>query len=449
MRMEEYLTKVTEQIRCQKARELVVDELKDHILEQAEAYETEGMEESEALEQAVRQMGDPVETGVSLDRVHRPKMSWSMLGLTAVISLLSLAVHAALIGSGEASRMGLYYFRNDVTFTLLGYVLMLLVYRMDYSILSRYARWMAAGMLLFLVLGSHFLGVEVHGMVRYIRVGPFTMSISTLMYLYVPVFGGILYQYRGEGYRALGKIFLWAAAPVLMAFKMPSLNLAIILCWTFTGMFCIAVWKGWYQIHKKRDLVILGVGILALPALLWMLLSTGQWAPYQIDRVRAFLSGNPDYDYYGQVSREFLSGSRLLGQGTGNALQLSERLPGYNMDYILISLISLYGVLTGALALLLLAFLFMKIFKISVRQKNQLGLVTGCGCGILFLIQLVLCLGVTFSLCPSTSVTLPFFSYGGSTTVVSYMLLGLVLSIYRHKDILPERPAKKVMEIAP
>ena len=59
MRMEEYLSKVTEQIRCQKARELVIDELKDHIMEQAEAYEAEGMPQSEALEQAVRQMGDP------------------------------------------------------------------------------------------------------------------------------------------------------------------------------------------------------------------------------------------------------------------------------------------------------------------------------------------------------------------------------------------------------
>lgn len=449
MRMEEYLSKVTEQIRCQKARELVIDELKDHIMEQVEAYEAEGMPQSEALEQAVRQMGDPVETGVSLDRVHRPKMSWSVLALAAMLTFFNLAIHAALIGSGEASEMGLYYFWNNVTFTLLGFCLMLLVYRVDYSILARHARWMAAGMLLFLVLGSHFLGVQIHGMVRYIRVGPFTLSISTLMYLYVPVFGGLLYQYRGEGYKALGKLFLWAAAPGFMAFRMPSLNLATVLGWTFTGMLFIAVWKGWYKIHKKRDLVIIGAGILALPVLLWGLISTGHLAAYQIERIKAFFSGNPDYSYYGQVTREFLSGSRLLGGEAGNALQLSERLPDYNMDYILVSVISIYGVLAGVLALLLLAFLVMKIFRISVRQKNQLGMITGCGCGILFFIQLVLCLAVNFNLCPPTSVTLPFFSYGGSATVVSYMLLGLVLSIYRHKDILPEKPGKKVMEIAP
>ena len=43
MRMEEYLETVTEQLRCTKARELVVGELRDHILDQAEAYEAEGM----------------------------------------------------------------------------------------------------------------------------------------------------------------------------------------------------------------------------------------------------------------------------------------------------------------------------------------------------------------------------------------------------------------------
>ena len=79
MRMDEYLNTVTEQIRCTKARELVTEELRDHILDQAEAYESEGMFEEEAMEKAVRDMGDPVETGVSLDRIHRPQVEVGIL----------------------------------------------------------------------------------------------------------------------------------------------------------------------------------------------------------------------------------------------------------------------------------------------------------------------------------------------------------------------------------
>ena len=86
MKLESYLNTVTEQIRFQKARSLVSDELRAHILDQAEAYEAEGMFEEEAMEKAVRDMGDPVETGVALDRIHRPQMSAELLILIGLIS---------------------------------------------------------------------------------------------------------------------------------------------------------------------------------------------------------------------------------------------------------------------------------------------------------------------------------------------------------------------------
>ena len=62
MKIEEYLNKVTEQIRCKKAHESVEGELKNHILDQMEAYKLGGMDEEEALDKAIIEMGDPVAT---------------------------------------------------------------------------------------------------------------------------------------------------------------------------------------------------------------------------------------------------------------------------------------------------------------------------------------------------------------------------------------------------
>lgn len=76
MKLDEYLNTVTEQIRCIKAREMVGEELRDHVLDQAEAYEAEGMFEEEALEKAIQDMGDPVETGTSLDRILNRRYRW-------------------------------------------------------------------------------------------------------------------------------------------------------------------------------------------------------------------------------------------------------------------------------------------------------------------------------------------------------------------------------------
>lgn len=88
MRSEEYLTILTDQIRCRMAREDVRKELLCHIENQKAAFLSEGMEAAEAEEAAVREMGDPVETGNELDRIHRPKMAWGMIALIAVLSIV-------------------------------------------------------------------------------------------------------------------------------------------------------------------------------------------------------------------------------------------------------------------------------------------------------------------------------------------------------------------------
>ena len=69
-------------MRCVKARDGVARELADHIQDQAQAYEESGVEHDQAIEMAVHEMGDPVEIGVALDRIHRPQIDWKMLLLT-------------------------------------------------------------------------------------------------------------------------------------------------------------------------------------------------------------------------------------------------------------------------------------------------------------------------------------------------------------------------------
>ena len=66
--MDEYLKTLLEQIRCKKARPYVKQEFQDHIEDQIEANMQAGMDREQAEREAVRDMGDPVETGISLDR---------------------------------------------------------------------------------------------------------------------------------------------------------------------------------------------------------------------------------------------------------------------------------------------------------------------------------------------------------------------------------------------
>ena len=71
--MEDFIKNITEQIRCVRAREGIAHELKNHILDQAEAFEASGESHNEALQKAIKEMGDPIAIGTSLDQVHRPQ----------------------------------------------------------------------------------------------------------------------------------------------------------------------------------------------------------------------------------------------------------------------------------------------------------------------------------------------------------------------------------------
>lgn len=439
MRMEEYLCTVTEQIRCTRVREQISGELRDHILDQAEAYEAEGMFEDEAMEKAVRDMGDPVETGVSLDRIHRPQICVGLLVLVGVISLVSIALHAALGAyTQEMPAAGYGYLRRHILYTALGYAAMLAVYRLDYSILSRFAKPAAAAFLVFLLAGKSFCGIWINGAMSYIRIGSILFFLPALMVLYVPLFGGLLYSYRGEGYKGMGKILLWALIPTWFAFRVPAFSQGVILWISFVTLTAVAVHKGWYRVHRTGALAVLGV-LLAAPPLLFLGAGVlGYLATYQTARIRAFLTNSADGDYLAIQMRRVLAGSRMLGADAGNITELT-KLPGFNSDYIFVSLISVYGLLAGVLAAALVFFLILKIFRISFGQKNQLGMILGMSCGIVYLFQAGMSIGMNLGLLPPTAVILPFFSLGGTGIMVSYVLLGVVLSVYRYKNILPDR----------
>ena len=87
MNIEEYITTLTEQIRFKQARAGVAQEIRNHISDQTQAFEQNGMEHEKAVEMAVREMGDPVEAGVALDRIHRPQFDWRLFMITVFFSV--------------------------------------------------------------------------------------------------------------------------------------------------------------------------------------------------------------------------------------------------------------------------------------------------------------------------------------------------------------------------
>ena len=101
MEVYEYLDQVEKQIRQEAVREEIRTELRQHIEDQADFYQESGMSRKEAVERAVEDMGDPVETGVQLDMVHQPQLDKKLLISVAILLIV------------EAGFQIIYYIRVE------------------------------------------------------------------------------------------------------------------------------------------------------------------------------------------------------------------------------------------------------------------------------------------------------------------------------------------------
>ena len=436
MRLDEYLETVSEQIRYTKIRPTVTEELRNHILDQAEAYEACGAFPEEAIERSVREMGDPVETGVSLDRIHRPQMNWEIVIGIGLISLLSIGLFYV---AGVISPNAYYYYpwNKQAIFILAGFLLMLLVYRMDYSLLGKLGWKPPILFLTAMIAGLLLLRRPINGTYRFFLIGNFCVSVSEAMLLYIPLFGAALYSFRGDGYKVLLKISPLILIPCGLLWITPSIITAGILFLSLVCLFLFAVWKDWYQISKKLIFGISISGLLLMPFIfLGYIYLFGE--DYQIARLQAFFSPTGLHDYIVNIAENMRIGSSLIGSSENSVYYLiNGPTTDFLADYILVSMCSIYGTFLTIAIVAGLLIIVMKIFHISVTQKNQLGMIIGTGCGIAFLVKITASLLINLQILPYFSISMPFLSYGGSNTFVSYILLGLVLSVYRYKNILP------------
>ena len=423
--MEEYLKNLLDQIRCKKAHAAIREELESHISDQIEDNMKAGMTREEAEKAAVCDMGDPVTTGISLDQIHRPKMARQMIVLMAVIMFAGVLIHW-MMGAPVACMQ-----------TISGFCLMFFICHLDYTRIAAIAKVIAAGIIL-VGIYALFFGVRFGGNIFVASLLWFRISMFSFLMLYVPVYGAILYSYYGEGYKGLVKAALWAVPPLFIALMMSSLTLFLILSVCMVSLLVLAVVKKWFQVKQKR--VVIGAAILVL-AITGILQIAN--APYQMDRIRNFLARDVESNYVTKVLKNCFSGSILIGKGVE---ELKTTLPDYNNSFILAYLTGTYGYIICAAVCAVLVLLIVAIFSIVFRQKNQLGMMMGFGSGMILFTNIAINLLENFGILPTSQTFLPFFSKGGSCMYVCYILMGVILSVYRYKDVysvhLPKRKGR-------
>jgi len=426
----EYLALIGEQIHCKKAIPLIQSELENHIEDQKEAYVGEGIPEKEAEILAVKQMGDPVETGIQLDRIHREKTDWVLPIIAIGIAIFGIIMQCLMFHyEGGMAELG-FYLKRTIFYNSLGIGMMMVIRKFDYRLLDKYIWKIYLGYLL--LCASCLLFAPIYNGTKY--------GGNFVTMCFVPIFAVMVYHFREEGQKGVIKSFLFLGGQVVVSFICSKSTFTILGAMMLTCCFTIlvAIIKNMYQGSQRKQISIWG-GLFS--GTFCLIFAMSRW--YLLDRIRAFFYPERyknTYAYCLNIAREQLRHARIFGGGN---LEIADQISGAHSDYLLAGTAAYFGLVATALLLTIVVFFLWRAFSISYAQRNRLGSLLGSSLSILLILKNLIYIGSNLGIFPGTAVSMPFFCYGLQDAIINFSYLGIILSVCRYTNIFGEKRKKK------
>jgi len=368
-----------------------------------------------------RSIPEPRPRSLSL-RLPLPFDPWLALAAAGLGACSLVALHGA--APQDETRQAVYL--------IAGFAVMLGLSRFDYWRL-RDLRWIAYGAMLAAILLVLGLGSTALGATRAISVGPVSFEASELGKVLLIVFLADLVadSPRRESATSLTvRVLALALVPALLVIAEPDLGSGLVyLAIAFAVLYIAGV-------PARHLLVLAGLALAALLAVLVVAPALGIHVlkGYEEQRLTGFLnpSQNPDsYDHQQVESVIGVGAGEATGRGAG-ATQTALGLVGPESptDFIFTVVGERLGFVGAAIVLSLYALMIWRTLRIVARAKNLFAALIAAGAVAMLMFQVFVNVGMTVGIMPITGVTLPLMSYGGSSVLTTFLILGLLQSVY-------------------
>ncbi len=348
-----------------------------------------------------------------------PMDPWLFLAAFGLSCLGLVMVYSASISIAQLKYHNPEHFlTRQGIFVALGVGVMLLVSRIDYRLLRRFALHLMglgfAGLLLVLLIGT-----ESHGARRWIHVG-ISIQPSELAKLALAVFLAATLARQGERVRKFKAGFLpvigVATLTMLLVLLEKDLGTTILLgALTLITLF----------VAGTRLSYVAAAAMLAAPVVWQQIINVG----YRRGRLVDFLSG--EHSYQIKQSLITIGSGGMWGLGLGEGRQKLGFLPENHTDFILASIGEELGFFGISLVLGLYCLLLWRGFVIAKHAPDRFGAYLAIAVSALFGLQALINMAVVLDVVPAKGITLPFLSSGGSSLLVSMVAVGILLSISR------------------
>ena len=365
------------------------------------------------------------------DKVHY--FDYSLLAIViflmcfGLVMLYSTSSYDAQLSLGDS----MYYLKRQGIFSVLGFIIMLAAAKIDYhwfAKMSKLAYW-GAMFAMFLVLTP--LGVELNGARRWLAMPfNFTLQPSEITKIAVIVFIPVLICKVGKhikNMKILVKIFLWGAAAAAGVYLFTdNLSTAIIVM----GIVCVMI----FVAHPKTaPFLALAGGGLALIGVVVKIMDAAMETSESF-RLRRILVWLHPEEYISDGGFQVMQGlyaigsGGFFGKGLGNSAQ-KMIIPEAQNDMILSVICEELGVFGVLVLLTMFGILLYRLMFVAQNAPDMYGALMVTGVFAHIALQVVLNVCVVLNVIPTTGVTLPFVSYGGTSTVFLMAEMGVALSV--------------------
>jgi len=155
---------------------------------------------------------------------------------------------------------------------------------------------------------------------------------------------------------------------------------------------------------------------------------------YILIRISSFLNSGSGNNYQSERASEAIINGGFFGRGIGEGV-LKNKVPEAHTDYIVSVISEEFGVISIFLLILIFLFFIYKVFKkISIINNNKIKLIL-LGLSFIIFLQFLIHVGVNIRMFPTTGMTLPFLSYGGSSIIGTSILSGIILNLTKKENI--------------
>lgn len=440
----EYFALIEEQIQCKKAMPMIQSELEAHIEDQKEFFLREGENEIEAEKLAVLEMGDPVEIGIRLDHIHRPKEDWVLPILAIGLAVFGIIMQCLIFPHMGNKVIAQEYPYKTAVYNVIGIVIMLGVRIFDYRLLEKhiwkiYGAYLFGGMIILLFFGRNN-GTYIAG--------------NFVNMCFVPIFAVVIYHFRKEKIPGLLKSFgvlliqIMLKTFVFSEFASSTFSVFYVMLFACFFTMLFAICKGIYGGSRRKQLKIWGLIAIGAPSVILCDVFFGEakiWITgmYYVERIRAFLYPGEygrDYNYTLNLARQQVAEARMFGSGT---LGEFGNMSGAYSDYVLLCAISYFGFGVAMILIIVVAVFLLRGLKISIYQKNNLGFLLGMSSSMVLILKSMIYIGANLGILPGSAIDMPFLCFGLQHAVLNYGCLGILLSVHRYSNIFGEIKKKK------